>query len=72
MLGLEKIMRRLLGKHEIDDALMRLDTLTQDEARMATLEVLKVARSIESKVQVVIEGSSWLSSHLHHPEQLYV
>jgi hypothetical protein len=50
-------MRRLLGKHEIEDALRRLDTLTQDEARMATLEVLKVARSIDNKVQVVIEGS---------------
>ena len=57
MFHLEKIMRRLLGKHEIEDTLKRLDTLTQDEARMATLEVLKVARSIDNKVQVVIEGS---------------
>jgi hypothetical protein len=50
-------MMKLLGKHEIEDALRRLDTLTQDEARMATLEVLKIARSIDNKVQVVIEGS---------------
>jgi hypothetical protein len=67
--SLEKIMKRLLGKHEIDDALMRLDTLTQDEARMATLEVLKVARNIENQVQVVIEGSqTWFSSHPRRPE----
>lgn len=66
MIRLEKIMRRLLGRHEIEDALMRLDTLTQEEARMATLEVLKIAHSIDNKVQVVIEGSStWLSGHSH-------
>jgi hypothetical protein len=57
MFRLEKFLRRLLGKHEIEDALKRLDTLTQDEAQMATLEVLKVARNIDNNVQVVIEGS---------------
>lgn len=49
-------MRRLLGKSDIDDALKRLDTLTQEEARMATAEVLKVAHRVEDKVAVLIDG----------------
>ena len=49
-------MRRLLGKSDIDDALKRLDTLTQEEARMATAEVLMVAHRVEDKVAVLIDG----------------
>ena len=32
-------MKKLLAKNDIEDALKRLDTLTQEEARMATAEV---------------------------------
>jgi hypothetical protein len=35
---------------------MRLDKLTQEEARMATAEVLKVTHSIDDKVKGLIEG----------------
>lgn len=45
-----------MGKSDIDDALKRLDTLTQEEARMATAEVLKVAHRVEDKVAVLIDG----------------
>jgi hypothetical protein len=39
-----------LGKNEIEDALKRLDTLTQEEARMATAEVWKVAQRMDNKM----------------------
>jgi hypothetical protein len=54
---LETFLRRLLGKNDVEDALKRLDTLTQEEARMATAETLKVARNVDDKVTVVLEGT---------------
>ena len=35
-------MKKLIGKKEMEDALKRLDKLTQDEARMAAAETLKL------------------------------
>ena len=37
-------MKKILGKNDIEDALKRLDTLTQEEARMATAEIWKATR----------------------------
>ena len=50
-------MKKLLGKNEIEDSLKRLDTLTQDEARMAIAEVLRVTHSIDDNVKVVLNGA---------------
>ena len=47
---LEKYMKKLIGKTEIEDALKRLDKLTQDEARMATAQVLKVTHTVDDKL----------------------
>ena len=38
--SLEKYFEKLLGRKDVEDALKRLDKLTQDEAKMATAEVL--------------------------------
>ncbi|KAH9976560.1 hypothetical protein BJV74DRAFT_798680 [Russula compacta] len=43
-----KFVRKLIGKGDIENALKRLDTLTQDESRMAIAEVLKVTHEIRS------------------------
>ncbi|KAH9969702.1 hypothetical protein BC827DRAFT_1262912 [Russula dissimulans] len=51
----KKYMKKLLGKNDIESALKRLDTLTQEEARMATLEVLKMMRVADDKVNVVLD-----------------
>jgi len=51
----KKYMNKLLGKNDIESALKRLDTLTLEEARMATLEVLKVTRGVDEKVNVVLD-----------------
>ena len=46
----EKYLKKLMGKNDIDDALKRLDRLTQEEARMAAAQLLKVTNTIDSTV----------------------
>ena len=46
-------MNKLLGKNDIEDALKRLDTLTTEEARMATAENLRVTNRVDDKVDKV-------------------
>ena len=49
----EKYLKKLLGKNDIEDALKKLDTLTTEEARMATAETLKVTNRVDIKVDKV-------------------
>jgi len=53
MVLLEKLLKKLLGRNDVEDALKRLDKLTQEEAKMATAEVLKITRGIDSSVKVM-------------------
>src|SRR6266436_5364446 len=53
LLFLETFLKRLVGRTDIEDALQRLDKLTQEEARMATAEGLKAAHGIDNKVEDV-------------------
>jgi predicted transcriptional regulator len=53
---LEKFVKKLLGRNDIEDALKRLDTLTTEEARMAIAETLNVTHKVDDKVTVLIEG----------------
>ncbi|KAH9037520.1 hypothetical protein EDB85DRAFT_2142480 [Lactarius pseudohatsudake] len=49
----------LVGRQDIEDALQKLDRLTQEEARMATAEVLRVTHGVDDKVKGVgfqVEG----------------
>jgi hypothetical protein len=50
-------VKKLLGKNEIEDSLKRLDTLTQEEARMAIAEILRVTHSVDDNVRVVLNGA---------------
>ena len=50
-------MKKLLGKNGIEDSLKRLDTLTQEEARMAIAEILRVTHSVDDNVRVVLGGA---------------
>jgi hypothetical protein len=54
--SLEKFLKKLLGRNDVEDALKRLDKLTQEEARMATAEVLKITHSVDGNVKVLIDG----------------
>jgi peptidoglycan hydrolase CwlO-like protein len=46
-------MKKLTGNTEIEDSLSRLDKLTQEEARMASAELLKVTHGVDGKVMGV-------------------
>ena len=50
-------LKKLLGKTEIEDALKRLDKLTQEEARMATAQLLKVTHGVSDMVKLVRDGT---------------
>jgi archaellum component FlaC len=43
-------MKKLIGNNEIEDALKRLDRLTQEEVRMASAQLLKITNAIDSEV----------------------
>ena len=49
----EKYLKKLLGMKDVEEALRRLDQLTQEEARMAAAEALTISRGIDDKVKVV-------------------
>ena len=66
---LGKYLNRLLGKSDIDGALKRLDTLTQEEARMAIAELLKVTHLMDDKIRLIIDGAQkCISSPTRYPE----
>jgi archaellum component FlaC len=43
----------LVGNTDIENSLSRLDKLTQEEARMASAELLKMTHNVDGKVQDV-------------------
>ena len=55
VLCLEKYLKKLIGNTDIEDSLEKLDKLTQEEARMASAEQLRIAHSVEGKVMGVDE-----------------
>ena len=50
---IEKFLRKLAGMADLEDALKKLDRLTQEEAQMANAEVLRVTHSIRDRVEIV-------------------
>jgi len=52
---LGKYVKRLVGRTDIEDALGRLDRLTQDEVRMAAAQGLKATHEVDDKVKTVEE-----------------
>ena len=61
-LAVEKFLKKLAGRTDLEDAVKRLDYLTQEEARMALAEVLKIAHTVRDDVKVVIEGARTCSA----------
>jgi hypothetical protein len=51
----EKYGKKLIGRTDLDDALKRLDNLTQEEARMAIAEILRTTHAIDETVTGVRE-----------------
>jgi len=46
-------LKKLIGHTDIEDSLHQLDKLTQEEARMASAEQLRIAHSVEERVKGV-------------------
>jgi hypothetical protein len=53
----ERYLKKLLGKTEIEDALKRLDKLTQEEALMATAQLLKLTHGVSNTVKLALDGT---------------
>jgi hypothetical protein len=60
----EKFAKKLLGEHEIEAVLHRLDRLTQDEARMTVTQTLEVVHGLVNNVRVVMDGAQTLIGSL--------
>jgi hypothetical protein len=58
-------MKKLVGRNDIEDALKRLDKLTQDEARMAIAENLRGKVIMQQTALVVGEVKRSSSTRLH-------
>ena len=56
-LHVEKFLKKLAGMTDLENAVKRLDNLTQEEARMALAEVLRITHDVRDEVKVVIEGA---------------
>jgi hypothetical protein len=83
-LHVAKFLKKLAGRTDLEDAVKRLDSLTQEEARMALSEVLRITHSIrdevkvvdgkvesvDEKVQVVIDGARGMFSQSLIPSDI--
>ncbi|KAI0268041.1 hypothetical protein BGY98DRAFT_355133 [Russula aff. rugulosa BPL654] len=61
---MKKDLKRLIGRTDIEDALKRLDRLTQEEARMAAAQVLKVANIVDDRVQGIADNMLCVDSRV--------
>ena len=50
---LETFLKKVAGSTKLDDGLLKLDKMTNEEARMASAEVLKLAHNIDENVKGV-------------------
>ena len=46
-------MKRLIGRTDVEDALKKLDKLTDEEARMAVAQNLKATHNVDERVKMV-------------------
>jgi archaellum component FlaC len=49
-------MKKLMGRTEMEDALKKLDKLTQEEARMAAAQNLKATHNVDERVKGVADA----------------
>jgi hypothetical protein len=57
----EKFFKKLVGRSDVDDAVLRLDSLTRDETLIGVAEILDVAFDVNGNVQ----GLKVLAEDIH-------
>lgn len=50
-------MKRLVGRTDIEDALKRLEKLSNDEALTAMVQILEVADRVDNRMEEVVVGA---------------
>lgn len=69
--SLEAFLKKLVGRTDIEDALQRLEKLTQDESRMATAEGLRATHGIDNRIDAlsnkIIDGAQITFDQLPTP-----
>ena len=61
---LEKYAKKLIGRTEMEDGLKKLDKMTQEEARMAAAQNLKVTHVVDERVKGVVDVVGVIDSNL--------
>ena len=51
----ENFMKKLLGRNDMEDGLRRLDSLTQEEARMASAQLLQATHPVDNRMRVMVD-----------------
>jgi hypothetical protein len=51
---IEKILKRLIGRTEVEDAVLRLDTLTKEESLMMVARNLEVTHRVDGNVEATM------------------
>ena len=63
----EKFLKKIAGITKLEDGLQKLDKMTNEEARMANAEVMKLAYDIDKKVEGLTDGARMrLAYHQHY------
>ena len=63
----EKFLKKIAGITKLEDGLKNLDKMTNEEARMANAEVMRLAYDIDKKVHGLIDGARMcLACHKHY------
>ena len=68
-LYLEKFLKKLVGRKDIEDALKRLDRLTQEEALMAAAQILSLTHTVDNKVTDVGNKVTGVGNKLHDVDE---
>jgi hypothetical protein len=69
---LKKFFKKLIGRKGIEDALSKLDRLTQEEVNMATVQILKLAHHIKGGVGAVSEEVKDVGDNVNRAYRGYV
>jgi len=49
----EKVLKKLIGRRDVEDALLRLDLLTKEESLMAVAKNLEIAHHVDGNVNEI-------------------